>query len=168
MFPNPFGYAHHYSLELGGTKRVLCAPPKNACSLVKFISITQKFPEYTGVLLNEPACVHRYSHLALVKQHMGVWNTYQPLAFVRHPYLRAISAYLSKFILFPEDEVLSDIVGIVELSPADMTFRQFFKALLDMPDEWLDPHFRQQYSFFVRHPSEYVLIDINSSHLASS
>ncbi len=162
MFGNAFGYAHHYAFNHDGRADIYCVPPKNACSMVKFMCILQHRPELESMMLRTPSAVHQYSHLALMKQHKQVWDALHPILFVRHPYNRLISAFISKFILFPEDAVLSSLLGILDIKGEDVTFRQFLGAVCDIPDEWLDPHFRQQSSFLVRPLQDYSVIDLDS------
>ena len=101
--------------------------------------------------------------MAVVKQRNEIWNARRPIALIRDPHKRLASAFISKFILFPEDEVLRSILDISETRLEDMTFRNFVNTLLTIPDEWLDAHFISQSAFLIRQPSDYQLLDMDSA-----
>ncbi len=57
---------------------------------------------------------------------------------------------------------MEHILNILELKHEDVTFRAFINVICELPDEWLDAHFKSQTSFFVRPHNDYEIIDIDS------
>ena len=153
-----YGIGYHYLTPC--KRRVVCCPPKNGCSILKFSILQATNPELCGAVLNTPSIVHRYTHIINIKSFHDTEDF--DLYFVsRNPFSRVISAFVSKFIYFPEDRITRCITEIAELSAMDITFRQFVLTLCTLPDHFLDPHFVSQSCFLCDDHSNYKIISLD-------
>ncbi|WP_420382140.1 sulfotransferase family 2 domain-containing protein [Novosphingobium sp.] len=160
MFGGEFGIAHHYWHE--ATRTVICVPPKCGSSAIKYALIMAEHPHLGALFRNEPSRVHGFAHLALVKRKSQIVEAGRRLFMVRNPVRRTLSAFLSKFVVWPDDDVLRGICALAEIPPDDMTFRLFVQTVAAMPDVQLDPHFCSQEHFFCLPQKDYELMSVDS------
>jgi hypothetical protein len=158
VFGGDFGLGYHFWHD--ATQTALCVPPKGGSSAMKYALLMAGHP-HLGVLVPEqPSRVHGFSHLVLVKRKSQIVEAKQRIFVARSPLRRVISAFLSKFVLVPEDKIIGGICKLAEISPEDMTFRTYVQTLAIMPDTYLDPHFCSQEHFFCLPFKKYKVISI--------
>lgn len=160
MIYGEFGNGHHYWHE--PTRTVFCAPPKCGCSAMKQALLMAGHPHLDVLFAQETSRLHRFSHYAMVKRKSQISGAARRIFIARDPVRRALSGFLSKFVLDPETAITQVICDVGELSAEDMTFRIFVKTLVNVPDVFLDPHFRSQEDFLVMPLEDYEVISLDN------
>jgi hypothetical protein len=160
MIYGEFGIGYHYWHEPSQT--VFCAPPKCGCSAMKQALLMAGHPHLDVLFAQDTSRLHHFSHYAMVKRKSQISGAARRIFIARDPARRALSGFLSKFVLYPEAAITQAICDVGELSAEDMTFRIFVKALANVPDVYLDPHFRSQEDFLVMPLEDYEVISLDS------
>lgn len=161
MIHGEFGIGHHY--WHGASRSVFCIPPKCGSSAMKYALLMASHP-HLGVLFEEDTSrVHQFSHLTMVKRKSQIIDAERKIFIARDPARRALSAFLSKFVYYPESHITQSICGFAEISMDDISFRNYIKTICEVPDAYLDPHFRSQEDFILMPIDEYEVISIDRS-----
>lgn len=159
MILNEFGIGHHYWHEK--EQIAICVPPKCGCSAIKYALLMASNPHLGSLFAQDMSRVHNYSHLVMTKTPSQIFRSSRRIFVTRDPIKRIISAFISKFIMAPESIVTKTICDISE-TPLDlMTFRNYVETISNMPDCYLDPHFRSQESFLSLPPDQYEFLSLD-------
>jgi hypothetical protein len=160
VFGGEFGIGHHY--WHGPTRTAICVPPKCGSSVMKYALIMAENPHLGVLFRDEPSRVHGFAHLALVKRKSQIAEAKRRVFVLRNPVRRTLSAFISKFVYWPDDAVLHGICALAEIAPEDMTYRLFVQTVAAMPDVYLDPHFCSQEHFFCLPYKKYELLSLDA------
>lgn len=118
-------------------------------------------PHLGSLFAQDMSRVHNYSHLVMAKTPSQISRSSRRVFVTRDPIDRVISAFVSKFIMAPENIVIKNICDISEVPSDLMTFRTYVETISNMPDSYLDPHFRSQESFLALPPEEYEFLSLD-------
>lgn len=159
MIVSEFGIGHHYWHEEGQT--VICVPPKCGCSAIKYALLMASNPHLGSLFAQDMSRVHSYSHLVMAKTPSQVLKSSRRIFVTRNPLKRLISGFISKFVMAPENIIIKSICDISE-TPFDlMSFRTYVDTICNMPDSYLDPHFKSQESFLALPLEQYEFLSLD-------
>ena len=146
----PFAFGHMYYCESQSLIATLI--PKNASSFVKtlFAWYDADEPEFDAAAKKAFSDIHnRFNGLLLVKNFQEIERAKQSFIILRCPYRRAVSGFIDKFVIAPEEAIFQGIIRTARKEIDSITFSDFVNAIKNSPDSWLDPHFRSQYSYVI-------------------
>lgn len=158
-------YVHH-NIALHKHKALYFSVPKVACSsLKKALSecIDTRFIERPWFDKNEAIHYARFPYVPK-NEVLSKYSEYFKFCFVRNPWDRILSCYSNKTTQDPENNSFPFINGVYQgflkykTFRAGMTFEEFVEAIVKIPDEEADPHFKSQYTF-ICDEQENLLVD---------
>lgn len=159
MILSEFGIGHHYWHEESLT--AIGVPPKCGCSAVKYALLMASNPHLGPLFAQDMSRVHSYSHLVMAKTGSQILRSAKRIFVTRSPLKRIISGFVSKFIMAPEIAITKSLCDISEMPHELMTFRTYVNSIANIPDSYLDPHFRSQESFLILPLEEYELLSLD-------
>lgn len=170
LVPEPprllFPYGHY--LVSDRHRFVYCFVPKNASTALKGAFLAAQgveTGELTGLQLHEHADGPPYVlRLRPRDEALRILDTHFKYAFVRDPWWRLVSAYVSKLVRGreprPQYEPTVTAIHRAAGRPVDLargvTFREFVRHVHAAPDAALDPHWRPQACFLAGHRFDFV------------
>lgn len=134
---------------------------------MKFALLMASNPQLGVLFAQETSRLHNFSHLVMVKRKSQITTASRRVLIARDPARRIVSGFLSKFVLSPETTITQTICDFAELSADQMNFRIYVKTLSNMPDVYLDPHFRSQEDFLVMPVEDYQVVSLDEGRGAT-
>ena len=129
---------------------------------MKYALLMASNPQLGVLFAQETSRLHSFSHLVMVKRKSQIATASRRVFIARDPARRIVSGFLSKFVLTPETTITQTICNFAELSADEMNFRTYVKTLSNMPDVYLDPHFRSQEDFLVMPIEDYQVVSLDN------
>ncbi|MEL7356075.1 MAG: sulfotransferase family protein [Cyanobacteria bacterium J06560_6] len=136
-------------IKLSELNAIYIAVPKVACSSIKRAIATSLNVE----IPDSGRAIHRAEFLLMDKDSMISQKGYFKFGFVRNPWDRLVSCYSDKIVNdenFSNDRYDKGIPRAFhryKVFKANMPFRDFLEAVVDIPDDDADRHWRSQYTF---------------------
>ncbi len=144
---------HDYKVLYFAIPKVACSSLKSLCA--DLLKVTLPPDVWKPELFHTSKFDHLINkgQILLRKADLPDYSNYWSFAFVRNPWDRLVSCYCEKIRNDgdPENFIngISKVLVPYGTFKGGMTFEEFVNAVVEIPEEEAEPHFRSQYTFLL-------------------